>query len=394
MAVLKKSRIKDVGAILGLVTLVAGVSHFVITNPLGPSRLLYYVQAPVIQWNTRCTPAAPEWMLLTQKYATRKMAAPASQLAYVTPDGQLHHCETGWKDGVWGSQPLQPETRFRFASTTKTVTAAAVIDLINRGALSLDDAILDVLGIEGELKDPRVAHITIRHLLSHQGGWDRQRSQDVMFLMGREPWCPGRPENLLKSSLMHNPGEVTRYSNLGYCLLGLAIEKMSGQSYRDFVANHFDFNGSTLAFIDGPFLPDEVQYDFRFENFYMPNYYQKFDFQAISSSAGLSGSARDLAQLVSGALNTGPLTILDGELGDGCNPAKVQSCYGYGVYRYQPSDASKPLYIHGGILPGSPSAIVIDPEGGVLVWVGAGGPRPGSDATQGFYDFLYEQLVR
>jgi len=384
----KSSRLKDLMFTLIMVALVAGVSHFAITNPLGPSRLLYYIQAPIAKLKTRCTLGAPEWMAQAQRYATSNMAAPASQLAYVSPEGKLSHCETGWKDGLLGDQLVTPDTRFRYASTTKTVTAAAVLGLINQDMLALGDAIVEVLELEGELKDPRVANITVEHLLSHRGGWDRKRTQDVMFLVNRKPWCPGKPEKLLASGLIYDPGEKELYSNLGYCLLGLAIEKVSGSSYREFMASHFDFSNSTLAFVDGPFLPDEVEYDFRFENFYTDSYYKSFDFQALSSSAGLSGSARDLARLVSKVLDAEPLNILDGDMEGDCNPGEMQACYGYGIYRYQPDGAEMPLYIHDGKLPGNPSAIVVDPEGGVLVWLGAGGPRPGGEATQDFYDYL------
>jgi len=145
------------------------------------------------------------------------------------------------------------------------------------------------------------------------------------------------------------------------------------------VADRFDFQSSTLAFIDGPYQSDEVRYDFRFENFYTENYYQTFDFQALASSAGLSGSARDLAGLVSQALDMEPLTILDGDMNSDCNAAETQACYGYGVYRYQPDEEAMPLYIHGGKLPGSPSAIVIDPKG--VFWSGSVPAAPGPEAT-------------
>src|SRR5690625_6141665 len=74
-----------------------------------------------------------------QRYATRQQGAPASQLAFIEPGGRLHHCETGWKDGVWGDSQLEPDTRFRFASVTKPVTAAAILELINRNKLSPED---------------------------------------------------------------------------------------------------------------------------------------------------------------------------------------------------------------------------------------------------------------
>lgn len=388
---MKLSRIKDLLIAILLVLLAAGISHFVITNPLGPSRILYYGEAFIIQWETRCEEGAPEWMPQVQRYATRNMGAPASQLAVVMPGGEQHHCETGWKDGFWGQEPLSHNARFRFASTTKTVTAIAVLNLINQGYLALDDKIVEVLELEGELNDPRVGDITIAHLLSHRAGWDRTRTQDVMFMMNTTPWCPYEPKELTGTGLMYAPGEKEAYSNLGYCLLGLAIEKVTGQPFREHMSSAFGFGSTTLQFVDGPYQPDEPVYDFRHENFYMSSYIEDFDFQAISSSAGLSGSALDLAKLVSSSLESGPLTILDGNMNSDCNPASVQECYGYGLYRYQPTEQVAPLYIHGGKLPGASSAIIVTPDRQVIVWVGAGVPRSGSNALQEFYDFIRDK---
>jgi D-alanyl-D-alanine carboxypeptidase len=390
----KKSRSKDFLLVIVLVALVAGISHFVISNPLGPSRLMYAIEAPLIQWSTECGLGAPEWMSGLQRYATRNMGAPASQLAFISSAGQLHHCETGWKDGVLGGERLQANTRFRFASTTKTVTAIAVLDLINRGALSLDDKIIDLLRLNRNLKDSRVGEITVSYLLSHRAGWDRRSTQDAMFMMNIKPWCPYEPEVLIETSLLNAPGETEAYSNVGYCLLGLAIEKATGEPFREYMGRRFDFSGNSLAFIDGPYMADEVVYDTRNENFYTKNYFKNFDFNALSSSAGLSGSASDLAMLVKKSLESGPLTILDGDMHNTCDPSVIQKCYGYGVYRYQPTPESMPLFIHGGKLPGATSAIIVDPKGGVLVWLGAGASRPGSNSLQEFYDYIREDLVR
>ncbi|AFP29822.1 serine hydrolase domain-containing protein [Marinobacter sp. BSs20148] len=390
----KKSRSKDFFLIFALVTLVTGISHFVITNPLGPSRLFYYIEAPLIQWSTRCSSGAPDWLSGLQRFATRNMGAPASQLAFITPEGQLHHCETGWKDSIFGDKPLQPDTRFRFASTTKTVSAIAVIDLINQGALSLDDKIVDILSLTDNLKDSKVGDITVGHLLSHRAGWDRRLTQDAMFMMDVKPWCPYSPETLTQTSLLTAPGEAEAYSNAGYCLLGLAIEKATGEPFREYMSEHFAFPASSLAFIDGPYMVDEVVYDTRNENFYTKNYFKNFDFNALSSSAGLSGSASDLAILVKKSLENGPLTILDGDMNNTCDPSVIQECYGFGVYRYQLTPETMPLFIHGGKLPGATSAVIVDPRGGVLVWLGAGAIRPGSSSLQEFYDYIREDLVR
>ena len=390
---IKASRFSDILLVIGLVLGVSAASHFVITNPLAPTRLLYYLQAPFVQATTKCSPGAPDWMQEFQKFTVWKMAAHASQLVYITPEGQRYHCETGGKKGVFSDDPVEQETRFRFASLTKTVTAGAIIELSNSGKLSLSTPIVDLLRLDGQLNDPRVADVTIEHLLSHRGGWDRERGQDVMFMRNHQPWCPGDPARLKESVLMYDPGKKEVYSNLGYCLLGLAIEKVTGKSFRTYLSDHYNFDLSTLAFVDGPFLSDEVTYDFRFENFYDKNYYKYFNFYALSSSAGLSGSATDLANLVSRFIKTEPLSILDGDMYHSCTAAKIQSCYGYGLFRYQPDESDMPLYLHGGKLPGNPAVISVDPEGGVLIWLGAGGPRPGTDTTKEFYDYIRETLI-
>lgn len=384
---------KDLVLVVLLILLTAGIAHFVITNPLGPSRLLYYLQAPIIQWETRCSDQSPEWMAGAQRYATSNMTAPASQLVYITPDSELYHCETGWKDGILGDQPLKEDARFRYASTTKTVTAIAVLDLINSQKLTLDTPIAPLLGLDGPFKDPRVESITIEHLLSHQAGWDRVRAQDAMFMRNKKPWCPHSPEKLLETTLLYSPGARTSYSNLGYCLLGLAVEEVMGKPFRAFLREKFNFQNSTLAFLDGPYLPDEVEYDTRHEEFYTKGYHTVFDFSALSSSAGLSGNASDLAIIVKESLKRGPLTILDGGMSGTCDPTKIQSCYGYGVYRYESVSLSAPMFIHGGKFPGVTSVIIVTQDHAVLVWLGAGSIRPGSNALEEFYDYVGSFLV-
>jgi len=390
----KKSRAIDLLIVTALIVAVVGISHFVVVSPLGPSRLLYHIQLPLIQWTTKCSDGAPAWMANIQQYSAKNMTAPASQLAFIAPDSdELYHCETGWKDGVFGDELLQSKARFRFASTTKTVTAIAVLNLIANNALSMDDTVVDVLELGGDLQDPRVGDITIEHLLSHRAGWDRLRTQDVMFMKDVKPWCPYDPEQLATTSLLNAPGEVKGYSNVGYCLLGLVIEKVTGQKFREYISEYFDFESGTLAFIDGRYLDDEVVYDFRHENFYTETYFENFDFNSLSSSAGLSGSASDLAILVRQSLKSEPLTILDGGMANNCDPAQIQSCYGYGVYRYQPASDTMPLFIHEGKLPGATSVVIVDPMEGVLVWLGAGAVRPGVNAHQNFYDHIREALV-
>jgi CubicO group peptidase (beta-lactamase class C family) len=119
--------------------------------------------------------------------------------------------------------------------------------LVEEGKISLNDR---VFGPDAILNDPyfsnprdkRVYGITVAHLLSHEGGWS-QRWGDQMFMpvmisekMGVKP--PADTKTIVRFALdkrLHfTPGTGKAYSNLGYGILGLVIEKVSGVSYEEY----------------------------------------------------------------------------------------------------------------------------------------------------------------
>lgn len=135
--------------------------------------------------------------------------------------------------------PVQPTSLFRIASVSKPITAAAVVQWIERGKLSLDSRVFSLLGL-AEPMDARWKQITIQQLLQHSGGWDRDISFDPMFdsvriartLNTQPPLQPAQIITyMLSQPLQFNPGKRFAYSNFGYCLLGRVIEKLSGQRY-------------------------------------------------------------------------------------------------------------------------------------------------------------------
>jgi N-acyl-D-amino-acid deacylase len=147
------------------------------------------------------------------------------------------------------SQPVQPDALFRIASVSKPLTAVAVLQLVERGQLRLDAKVFDVLGLRrptenGVQFDERWRTVTIQQLLHHTGGWDRDESFDPMFMS--PPICkelavapPAVPRDIIRYMLRRpldfEPGTRDAYSNLGYCLLGRVIEKVSSKSYEEFV---------------------------------------------------------------------------------------------------------------------------------------------------------------
>ena len=142
---------------------------------------------------------------------------------------------------VDAGEKVRAESRFRIASISKPITAAGVLLLVRDQKLTLDSKVVELLGLD--CKDPRWSRITIRHLLQHSGGWDRDVSYDAMFRsvqiaesLGKTP--PATAEQVIEymsqQPLDFDPGQRYAYSNFGYCLLGRVIERLSKLDYETF----------------------------------------------------------------------------------------------------------------------------------------------------------------
>src|SRR5690606_22259507 len=155
---------------------------------------------------------APLWMSGVLAYVVDEQGSLANELAYVAPDGTLYHCENGWLKGMFISSKITPQTRFRYASLTKLLTADAILELVNEKKLSLDTRMLDILSEFHPVVEPRLKNITIQHLLNHRAGFDRLLSQDPMTAHRTRPWCPDDLKRLLTLRLDFLPGSRYAYS--------------------------------------------------------------------------------------------------------------------------------------------------------------------------------------
>jgi D-alanyl-D-alanine carboxypeptidase len=133
------------------------------------------------------------------------------------------------------SVPVTPDSVFKLASLTKPFTATAIMILVEERKISLDDRIAEYLpGLPSQW-----ANVTIRQALSHTSGvtdylqaprwsWQSSWRQDLT------------PEEFIKFASeappLFAPGEGIRYSNTGFYLLGMVIQKVSGKPYGQFLA--------------------------------------------------------------------------------------------------------------------------------------------------------------
>ncbi len=134
----------------------------------------------------------------------------------------------GFADAA-GAVPDTPQTHYRIGSITKQFTAAAILLLQDRGKLRIGDPVKAYLPETPASWD----HITLYNLLTHTSGLVRDTD------LGSHGLGDDRPEHLLAllrdKPLLFVPGEQISYSNAGYDLLGLIIEKVSGETYGDFL---------------------------------------------------------------------------------------------------------------------------------------------------------------
>lgn len=128
--------------------------------------------------------------------------------------------------------PNAPNTKFRLGSITKQFTAACILLLEERGKLSVDDP------VKKHLPDAPAAWdgITIRHVLNHTSGIPSFTGFPEYRTFKLSPATAEKTYTVYRDKpLEFKPGEKWNYSNSGYLLLGLLVEKISGQSYEQFV---------------------------------------------------------------------------------------------------------------------------------------------------------------
>lgn len=355
-----------------LVIAVAGVAHFWITNRLGVQRALYPLEAMLSRWTVQCSANAPGWLESNIAHAITEQSTLSNQIAYISPEGDISHCESGWKGKIFFSPAVDEHTRFRYASLTKILTADAVLEQVRNGNISFETKLAAVIPQAFPAEDTRLELITVEHLLRHRGGFDRLKSSDSVSVHNKKPWCPYDMVQLSSVKLDFSPGEGHSYSNLGYCLLGVVLEDVTDQPYRQYLQDKYDLNKWGIRFVDGPYFSDEVSYDFRNSSFYGENYSRYFDFNALSSSAGLSGSALALARVIQSELLPPPLNVLSAADPIDCDARKFDGCFGFGLSRYQRSKSSLNVHTQRGFLYGVSSVVLIDEHGGVVVWIGNG----------------------
>ena len=128
--------------------------------------------------------------------------------------------------------PNTPQTKFRLGSVTKQFTAAAILLLQEQGRLFVQDAVCAFVANCPDAWKP----ITLHHLLTHTSGIPNFTDfPDYKATMGLPSPASKSVERFIGKPLEFAPGSIYKYSNSGYVLLGLVVEKASSMPYASFI---------------------------------------------------------------------------------------------------------------------------------------------------------------
>jgi D-alanyl-D-alanine carboxypeptidase len=330
-------------------------------------------------------------------YARVSRRIPALSVGIVHKNEILFSKGYGYAD-VRAHRKATEATCYRIASISKFFTATAIMQLVERGALRLDEAVSHYLPWFRSLRDRRHGLITVRHLLTHTAGVERDGYPH--WVTDRFPTLAQLKTRIQKGVSVYAPLERWKYSNLGYGVLGEVISVVSGQRYEDYVRasileplrmTHTSPTVTrnivrTLARGYGRDIPDRPRETFRHP-----------DANAFRAAAGLVSNVPDLCRFMSAHF------LGSGHLLSDLSKREMQRThwadqdadnrYGLGCFVYTIDNT--PIVGHGGGFQGFKTAIGIDAEKhmGVAVLTNAI-DAPARQLMTGIFRTIYDCMKR
>ncbi|MBB4929506.1 CubicO group peptidase (beta-lactamase class C family) [Lipingzhangella halophila] len=213
----------------------------------------------------------------------------------VVHDGEILTARGYGHSDVAKEEPVDPdETLFRPGSVSKTVTATAVMHMVEAGEIDLDTDVNEYLDFE--LEKSFDEDVTVRHLLSHTAGFEEKvagmfqapgTEVDLREVVSEDP-----PEQV------YEPGTTPAYSNYGYDLVGYIVENVSGMSFEEYAEqNVLEPAGMDSSSFEQP-LPKELES--RLSEGYAAEGEPPEDFENIADipAGALTASATDMGRFM------------------------------------------------------------------------------------------------
>jgi D-alanyl-D-alanine carboxypeptidase len=372
------------------------------------------------------TPAAlktidPQAFQAVVETAAEQLKVPGAMVLLRTPQGDF---SAAYGTTELGAQtPPTPDTHFRIASNTKTMTAALIVLLAQDGKLQFSDPVSTYVP-----DVPNGENITVAQLLKMRSGlYGYSADPALAAAMDADPGKVWTPQEVLAIAFRHPPQFAPdasyEYSNTNYALLGLIAEKVGGrplaQQFQDRLFGPVGLTQTSLPAADDTSIPAPYSHGYMYGGSYyaladdpypadmqaaakagtlQPIDYTNQNSSYATAAGGAISTADDLANwmkaLVSGKVFNADyhqqwLTSLQAEDPDAPDGQK----YGYGI-SYQRFGQKAAMYYHGGELPGFNSFMGYDPDNDValVIWTNLTLSPDGRTTAQGMLATILDEI--
>jgi CubicO group peptidase (beta-lactamase class C family) len=202
---------------------------------------------------------------------------------------------------------VSPDTVFPWASVSKLVTATAVMQLVESGKISLDTDVNEYLR-SFQLKERPDGPVTVRHLLTHTGGFDERYIGTITHDREmKKPLADYLAERM--PGRVHKSGELFNYSNFGISLLGLIVEEVSGEKFSDYVSNNIllplEMTQSGFGQTSSKEADRAILYDYSWNDGWEP---RLRDYFQLDPAGGFLASGADMVKFMIALLEAEILT--------------------------------------------------------------------------------------
>ena len=346
-----------------------------------------------------------------------------AQLVITRNDSLLYARGFGWANKEEGVK-MEPNMLMRFASVSKLITATGIMKLCEMKKLRMGDKVFGEKGIlndttyNNSIKDQRYYNITVEQLLRHKAGFNNYAGDPVSntrFIMMQNHLAQAPDHKtllriLLKRHLGFTPGEGKCYSNLGYMILSMIIEKKSGMKYEDFMQKYvlhpagcFDMHIAGTYYKDR--RPNETKYymhqgsipvyEYNNSGRMVEKCYGDTDLPRLSGAGAWCGSATELSRLIASIDNMPHVKdVLSKQSIDFMTTEQPNHDYSIG-WNYTPKSDNRP-WIRTGSLAGTSALVLKYPDGQCWIlitntstWKGHGF----SNDTMAFFEKLRKKYM-
>jgi CubicO group peptidase (beta-lactamase class C family) len=294
---------------------------------------------------------------------------PSMSIALVRGDSIVWTAAFGYTN-MRTRTPATTETLYSTGSSFKSVTATAVMQLVEQGKIKLDDPINRYLG-ESQVHDQPDKPVTFTHLLSHWSGL--KNGAETQPIWGRK--LPKTLEAMTSSLSSVRPPETKwEYNNFGYGTAGLLVQKISGQEYEAYMLEHvLKPLGVTTPHpvYPSPEMVERMALPYKAGGSFgkpAPEVQVHFD---VYPAGDIYLTAEDMARYLAAQLNGGVFQghrILSEESVREMHTPRFGGDYGFGFWIVKDSSSGHTLIHHGGAIGGQRAFLIGDLDSRVGVY--------------------------